>query len=671
MLDPVRKGEPLSADQQNRLIETVNDLGKLSVPGAMTGGPGGPSFTSPLQATVQVFELTGDLTYPETTTEAPYATAKMVVYHPGDETYGHTDRSNEQTIYHPRALRDALGNYLPMPIMASGEWVAASWNTQSGRWEIIAPAEDLLRFQLATAAKGGTLALGGTAYAYPLVWTGAAYVANTSRLFQVIDYQGHFSGWPTAGAVPGASGIAVYRSDRGGWEIVDIQYIAREITFTLTANMADGQATATVNSYAKGFNPSLLSSPVIVYDPQGLFPRALVVGGYGAKGKAVLDDRLNRYHIVECWQMATMLLCTSSGAASSGFIPITSAATVVMQPITGQTPIGGPAVSDPAVNGVYDTFDDDPPTGTLFLAAWNEANDRWECVRSGKQTVIEHGVVYTDYPSYEATYRREIEITLCDKAGENQTGDHFTAYTGIHPNFNTVLPAGTVVDFVRNAAGEPIIVSQHHVSLPVILYALAQSLWDDNSGDPLVSCKSCNRAGTPTGDAFDIYLPRNSETQAGGFDPSVYADDLITYRVDGDGVPICTSNYLWSFVGEIRMQNGSRIPTGWRECNADGTTDIRGRVPIGYDPDGTNGEDVMGAAIGAAVHNHTAHAAHTHGNGNDPVKLEVIETEAGGGFVWDASGSGDPITTEVAAMTHSEEPNIQPSRVVRYIERYE
>ncbi|HUT11750.1 MAG TPA: hypothetical protein VMY42_14715, partial [Thermoguttaceae bacterium] len=202
MLDPVRKGEPLSADQQNRLIETVNDLGKLSVPGAMTGGPGGPSFTSPLQATVQVFELTGDLTYPETTTEAPYATAKMVVYHPGDETYGHTDRSNEQTIYHPRALRDALGNYLPMPIMASGEWVAASWNTQSGRWEIIAPAEDLLRFELKTA-----LALGGIATAYLLEWTGAAYVVNLATEFTVVDYQGHFSGWArSAGYYSGASG---------------------------------------------------------------------------------------------------------------------------------------------------------------------------------------------------------------------------------------------------------------------------------------------------------------------------------------------------------------------------------------------------------------------------------------------------------------------------------
>ena len=657
-IERLKPGDPLSADRQNLLIDQVN----------RTARPGAPIET--FVPAIQLFQLTGDLTYPETTTEAPYATAKRVWYHGGDDAYGYASSSNEQTIYHPRALRDALGNYLPMPIMASGEWVAASWNTQSGRWEIIAPAEDLLRFELKTA-----LALGGIATAYLLEWTGAAYVVNLATEFTVVDYQGHFSGWArSAGYYSGASGIAVYRSDRGGWEIVDIQYIAREITFTLTQSMGAtvaGQATATVNSYAKGFNPSLLSSPVIVYDPQGLFPRALVVGGYGAKGKAVLDDRLNRYHIVECQQMALMLLCTSSGAASSGFIPITSAATVVMQPITGQTPIGGPAASDPAVTGVYDTFSDDPPTGTLLVVAWNEANDRWECVRSGKQTVIEHGVVYTDYPSYEATYRREIEITLCDKAGENQTGDHFTAYTGIHPNFNTVLPAGTVVDFVRNAAGEPIIVSQHHVSLPVILYALAQSLWDDNSGDPLVSCKSCNRAGTPTGDAFDIYLPRNSETQAGGFDPSVYADDLITYRVDGDGVPICTSNYLWSFVGEIRMQNGSRIPTGWRECNAGGTTDIRGRVPIGYDPDGTNGEDVMGAAIGAAVHNHTAHAAHTHGNGNDPVKLEVIETEAGGGFVWDASGSGDPITTEVAAMTHSEEPNIQPSRVVRYIERYE
>ncbi|HUT14068.1 MAG TPA: hypothetical protein VMY42_26505 [Thermoguttaceae bacterium] len=523
-----------------------------------------------------------------------------------------------------------------------------------------------------------TLALGGTATAYMLDWTAGGYAINSSVVFTVYDSRGHFRGWPRIDSPErlGAWGLAMFCQDRGVWEIVAMQQLAEAITFTTTESMGytlPGQVAVTVNDYYRGANPEAVYGTISVYDPQGLFPRALT----GAKGKATLDPRgvLEQYHIVECWQMAEMLLCTSSGAVSSSYIPINADATKIMQPITGQSPGAGPDASNPAVTGVYDTFDDNPPTGTLFLAAWNENNNRWECIRSGKQTVIEHGVVYMDYPSYAATARREIEITLCDKAGENQTGDHFTAYTGIHPNFNTVLPEGTVVDFVRNAAGEPIIVSHHHEKSPLVgpvLHAIVQSGWTNVGATyrATVSVKACNAYGADvTGDAFDVYT-----SICAGLYTYLFEGSVVDYSFNAVGIPIIESHHLGPPFGAIEFWEGvygdlATDRPGWEWYEG-----FASRVPMGIDRGGSPAadEDTIGDTGGFRKHgttenNHTAHAAHTHGNANDPVEIDTDNQP--GSKAWNASGSGDPITTEVAAMTHSDTDNRMLYRVTGFIKR--
>ena len=108
----------------------------------------------------------------------------------------------------------------------------------------------------------------------------------------------------------GYRGLALDRpGTENQFDIVWMETPARSIEFQLTQNMGyagAGQAMAAVTDYyLQGKNPGTL---VTVYDAQGNYPRALA----GAKGKARWQDRVRRYEIVECNQMAIGLACKLS-----------------------------------------------------------------------------------------------------------------------------------------------------------------------------------------------------------------------------------------------------------------------------------------------------------------------------------------------------------------------
>lgn len=157
----------------------------------------------------------------------------------------------------------------------------------------------------------------------------------------------------------------------------------------------------------------------------------------------------------------------------------------------------------------------------------------------------------------------------------------------------------------------------------LLSWCLAQSDWDDNSDDPKVSCKACNRDGTgETGIAFDVYLPRKragdypgSGASSAGLDPSVYSGDVISYQLDDADDKICQTPYLWSFIGQI-LEYGSaalqgKIPTGWSKLSPGA-----GRITLQLDSGGESNENALGDTGGFTWHgetenNHDPHEALT------------------------------------------------------------
>lgn len=159
-----------------------------------------------------------------------------------------------------------------------------------------------------------------------------------------------------------------------------------------------------------------------------------------------------------------------------------------------------------------------------------------------------------------------------------------------------------------------------------LLWAIAQSDWDDNSDDPKVSVKSCSdRDGTsPTGDAFDVYLPRTIDA-----DPAIYDGGVIGYAIGSDGDPVCITPYMNGKVGDIRQivaletpLEYSGIPEGWEELAA-----ANHRALIGRDVEGESDEGTPGAQLGfrwhgeyeigdSAKNNHPDHPHHQHSPGS-------------------------------------------------------
>jgi len=132
----------------------------------------------------------------------------------------------------------------------------------------------------------------------------------------VYDSMGKFHGWArSAGVRAGSWGVAVFHHDRGVWEIVELQHIARAINFTLTENMGyttTGLASCSIDDYYHGTNPATVGVTLQVYDPQGIHAGALS----GAKGKARWDDRSLQYHIVEMGHAEEFVQLTLTGGTT-------------------------------------------------------------------------------------------------------------------------------------------------------------------------------------------------------------------------------------------------------------------------------------------------------------------------------------------------------------------
>jgi hypothetical protein len=117
------------------------------------------------------------------------------------------------------ALAAGQAGEIGIPKYGVGDWAVARFNGQSGRWEILGPAEDLWRFELKTALiPGADRNVPGTAEAYLVVYDSAqASYVRTDVEFQVADFLGVWD------ADPGCRGYAKRMADSFssvGWEVV-------------------------------------------------------------------------------------------------------------------------------------------------------------------------------------------------------------------------------------------------------------------------------------------------------------------------------------------------------------------------------------------------------------------------------------------------------------------
>ena len=302
------------------------------------------------------------------------------------------------------------------------------------------------RFELKTS-----LAIGGTATAHPLDWTGAAYAADTAsdNEFTVYDSLGKFQGWArSAGVRDGARGLAMFHHDRGVWEIVAMQHIAQAINFTLTENMGystTGLASCSIDDYYDGVNPATVGVTLQVHDPQNLHQGA----ASGAKGKARWDDRSLQYHIVEMGHQNEFVQLTKSGSTSitsfsetaiTGFSSLINSNTTLFDT---SSPASGYDVKITRA-GVYEFS----YTVQVAVASDSSGDSLWWSslalwIRDTSNALaasgIRHGIVSqcgsSDYRTVSATFLVEVDADESFRmAGKKLGGDNFNVYGAASPD---------------------------------------------------------------------------------------------------------------------------------------------------------------------------------------------------------------------------------------------
>jgi len=187
-------------------------------------GSAGVAFLPPEPARLGLFELAESIIVPDPSDpnqpDVPYSPhAKAVWLDHRQDQYGGTAHSADVTLYHPAALRDSAGRPWNLPALCPGMRCYAWYNRQSKRWEIIAPAAAVVRFEMTAA-----LSCGGSAEALVKVFDqGTCADDPLGRTITVHDFSQRFSKMATAAGDAGALGWARWMPDHQAWEILDMQ----------------------------------------------------------------------------------------------------------------------------------------------------------------------------------------------------------------------------------------------------------------------------------------------------------------------------------------------------------------------------------------------------------------------------------------------------------------
>lgn len=147
-LKRIQPGDPISAEEQNKLIDQVNADALPGTAGLAQYGTAGVTFHAPPETLIGLFELTEKVWYPSdenppvppglsSVPDVPYTlkARRIWVNHPSNQ-YNQKDVSPDTVLYQPTCLRDADDTAWSTPSYGVGSRVYAAYNRQSGRWEI-------------------------------------------------------------------------------------------------------------------------------------------------------------------------------------------------------------------------------------------------------------------------------------------------------------------------------------------------------------------------------------------------------------------------------------------------------------------------------------------------------------------------------------------------------
>jgi len=185
----------------------------------------------------------------------------------------------------------------------------------------------------------------------------------------------------------------------------------------------------------------------------------------------------------------------------------------------------------------------------------------------------------------------------------------------------------------------------------------AQADWQDNSGDPRVSCKKCaDRSGAGvTGAAVWVWLPHRA-----GEDPNVRADEVIPVFLMPDDALLCALDTSDGKVGSsVRIwltgTPPGTLPAGWEVFS-----EADNRFLKVYQPTGETG--------GAADHTHEDHAPHAHGGETSFHDEDIQVSRVDPCDQWVTWGHLHDIP-EHPGFSHSDESNEPPWYSIMLIKR--
>ncbi|MCH8923733.1 MAG: hypothetical protein IIA67_11385 [Planctomycetes bacterium] len=198
----------------NELVAALEPLLNTTVasPLQMQRHGGGVHWSLAALPEFRLFELQADLAIGTTdavTDDVPSALARHVHYRRSSNTYSETTHLDDVTVYDVGVMRDAGGIPIKTPSVGEGDRVWATFNAQSGRWEIC-PPRPLIRFEL-----NSTLVIGGSASVTELLYNGSVWLPAGANLV-VNDALNMFA------SAPPCRGIAGYWSDSKLWEIIQL-----------------------------------------------------------------------------------------------------------------------------------------------------------------------------------------------------------------------------------------------------------------------------------------------------------------------------------------------------------------------------------------------------------------------------------------------------------------
>ena len=240
---------------------------------------------------IGLFELTQAMVYPDGTDadepDVPYTeAAKQVWLDHGDDQYGGIAHSPQTTLYHPTAFRDATALPMGTPTFCAGMRCYAWYNRQSGRWEILAPALNVVRIELSATLMPGDSSVTADLVDDPAKPEITVYVNSA-------DYPGVGRAGSDVYGHAGTLGAAVFSPVRSRWEILTLQ--AKLISEGKADGAINTGSTGTVSLWWKDYaTGNLVDSGENVTALNWLWPNI----ASGDKVIVAYDRQENRWSVI-------------------------------------------------------------------------------------------------------------------------------------------------------------------------------------------------------------------------------------------------------------------------------------------------------------------------------------------------------------------------------------